>query len=113
VLATDTATICTPGYTRTVRNVSIAEKQAVDAEYRHTYIKGAQEYDHLIPLELGGSNDIKNLWPQPIEQAHVKDRLENALHADACGFGRSRTVQDAQACIVVDWYACWKAEGKP
>lgn len=21
--------------------------------------------NHLIPLELGGSNDIKNLWPQP------------------------------------------------
>jgi hypothetical protein len=27
----------------------------------------AYELDHLIPLELGGSNDLRNLWPQPFE----------------------------------------------
>jgi 5-methylcytosine-specific restriction endonuclease McrA len=25
---------------------------------------GAYEIDHLISISLGGSNDIKNLWPQ-------------------------------------------------
>jgi hypothetical protein len=23
--------------------------------------------DHLDPLELGGFNDIKNLWPEPVD----------------------------------------------
>jgi hypothetical protein len=39
--------------------------------------------DHLIPLELGGSNDIANLWPQSyvtVWNAHMKDRLENRLN---------------------------------
>ena len=43
------------------------------------------EVDHLISLELGGSNSIRNLWPQSYLtqpwNAHVKDRLENNLHA--------------------------------
>jgi hypothetical protein len=45
------------------------------------------EVDDLISLELGGSNDIKNLWPQPYYPrpgAHEKDVLENWLHKQVC-----------------------------
>lgn len=111
VLTTDVATICTPGYTRTVRNVTVAEKRAADALYHWSYVPGAQEYDHLIPLELGGSNALTNLWPEPIASAHIKDRLENELHARVCS--GQLTIQDAQSCIAVNWVTCWEREGRP
>ena len=77
--------VCTPGYSRRVRNVSQSEKNRVYAEYgirRHT--PGAYEVDHLISLELGGSNSIKNLWPEKQPGARSKDKLENSLHGDVC-----------------------------
>jgi hypothetical protein len=45
-----------------------------DYGYSYDYCQGPEqrvpyefwEVDRLIPLELGGSNDIKNLRPQPI-----------------------------------------------
>lgn len=41
------------------------------------------EVDHLISLEIGGANDISNLWPQPYftlpYNAHTKDKLENFM----------------------------------
>src|SRR5208282_1087672 len=73
------------GYTKSVRNVPESEKERVFAEYGITHHSpGEYEVDHLIPLELGGSNDIKNLWPEPYHgawNAHIKDRLEDKLHA--------------------------------
>ena len=46
------------------------------------------EIDHLISLELGGSNNIKNLWPQSYTtvtyNARTKDDLENKLHFIIC-----------------------------
>ena len=41
-----------------------------------------------ISLELGGSNSVRNLWPQSYQtaprNAHVKDKLENRLQTDVC-----------------------------
>ena len=45
---------------------------------------GAYEVDHLISLELGGSNSIKNLWPEKQPGARSKDKLENSLHKQVC-----------------------------
>lgn len=42
------------------------------------------EVDHLISRELGGADDLKNLWPQPWPEARKKDRLENRLHKLIC-----------------------------
>lgn len=45
------------------------------------------EVDHLVPRELGGADDLLNLWPQPwvgTNNAHVKDREENRLHRAVC-----------------------------
>ena len=86
------AMICVPGYTSQpgVRHVTAATKRAVYAAYGiDPKGPGAPfEVDHLISLELGGSNDPKNLWPQSYVSkpynAHVKDALEDRLHALVC-----------------------------
>ena len=73
------STICRRGYTKTVRNVSTLVKHAVYAEYgiprsaQRNYV-----IDHLIPLEVGGGNDPKNLWPEAKAEAKVKDKLRSA-----------------------------------
>jgi hypothetical protein len=65
VLTTDAKVICVPGYTKTVRNVPQAIKEQVYRIYGITSRKrGEYEVDHLISLELGGSNSIRNLWPE-------------------------------------------------
>ena len=53
-----------------------------------SHAPGAYEVDHLISLELGGSNDIHNLWPEPYggaDNAHTKDGMENRLRTEVCG----------------------------
>jgi len=54
-------------HTGSVRNVSEATKKLACEEYGVESVCDGKhvEIDHLISLELGGSNDIKNLWPQP------------------------------------------------
>jgi hypothetical protein len=80
--------ICKSGYSSSVRNVSNSVKSQVYAEYGVlTHATGQYEVDHLIPLELGGSNDIANLWPEaavPTPGFHEKDKVENYLHAQVC-----------------------------
>jgi hypothetical protein len=72
-----------------VRNVSQATKDAVYAAYGiSVHFNGATgEVDHLVSLELGGSNVGANLFPEaaaPRPGSHEKDRLENRLHAEVC-----------------------------
>lgn len=74
-----------PGYSGRVRHVTEATKRKVYAEYGIIPENGRYEVDHLISLELGGSNSIKNLWPESYDtqpwNAKVKDKLENRLHS--------------------------------
>jgi len=97
--------ICTSGYTATVRNVPASVKKQVFAEYHIDPTSDKFEVDHLISLELGGSNDIKNLWPQSYTtqplNAHRKDVLENKLHSLICS--KQITIKNAQKAISVDW----------
>ena len=65
--------------------------------------------DHLIALELGGSNRLKNLWPEPYDitwNAHVKDRLENRLHKLVCT--GQLDLATAQTAIATDWIGAYK-----
>jgi len=106
VLTSDTAVICVPGYTKTVRNVPQALKEQVYREYNITgRAPGEYEIDHIISLELGGSNSIRNLFPESFKSqplnAHVKDTLENKLHDLACS-GKV-TMQEAQQAIASNW----------
>jgi hypothetical protein len=68
------------------------------------------EYDHDVPLELGGAvNDPRNLWPEPDYPAahgfvlNPKDRLENALKRRVCH--GMMTLAAAQRAIASNWVA--------
>lgn len=103
--------ICVPGYSRKVRNVTQDEKRQAYAEYGITnHQPGEFEVDHLISLELGGSNSLRNLWPQSFKtqpwNAHVKDALENRLHEEVCS--GTMDLRQAQQMIVSDWIAAYK-----
>ncbi len=79
------ARLCTRGYTARVRNVPAALKASVYAAYGiASHTAGSYEVDHLIPLELGGSNARANLWPERAPGFGRKDALENAYHDAVC-----------------------------
>ena len=61
------ADVCTPGWASEHRHVTESMRDQVYTEYGRTRGPDCCEVDHLIPLELGGSNDMKNLWPEPSE----------------------------------------------
>jgi len=90
------------GYTQGVRNVPESLKAVVYAEYGITgHDSGQYEIDHLVALELGGSNSIANLWPEAAPGFHQKDAVETELHDAVCsGTMRQRT---AQVRIARDW----------
>jgi hypothetical protein len=84
-----TEDLCVPGYSKKVRDAPAEMKREVYEEYGVTsHGSGDYEVDHLIPLELGGSNSINNLWPKSHRtspwNAQVKDRLEGKLHELVC-----------------------------
>jgi hypothetical protein len=101
--------VCVPGYSKSVRDVPESEKNQVYAEYRiASHTTGEYEVDHLISLELGGSNDIANLWPEAAEPRpgfHEKDKVENYLHAQVCNGAMS--MADAQYIIATDWLSVY------
>jgi hypothetical protein len=105
------STICRSGYTKTVRP---SEPQTERFKYHVAYPAyglgwKTTELDHLVPLELGGSNDAANLWPEPHPSSYVKDRVENALNAAVCD-GRVSLVR-AQDAIAADWMTAEKVLG--
>ena len=85
--------VCMPGYAKKVRDVPAEMKRQVYREYGITsHGRGDYEIYRLIPLELGGSNSIKNLWPESHRtawNAQVKDRLESKLHELVCTANRA------------------------
>jgi hypothetical protein len=107
--------ICTAS-TKTRRHVLESVKKKVFLSYGIDYAQmRAQEkargepiyeVDHLVSLELGGSNDIKNLWPEPFQHriagAADKDKVENRLRSLICKGKMS--LADAQRTIRSDWY---------
>ena len=75
------ATVCAKGYAKSRRHTSGKMKATVYRAYGLTaHTCGHCEVDHRIPLELGGADVPKNLWPESYDtepwNARVKDRLE-------------------------------------
>jgi hypothetical protein len=108
--------VCTPGAVastdlRIVCGTSTRGRRDVSRELRRAAFvsyglpprqpPGAYEVDHLVPLELGGSNELPNLWPEAAPGYHDKDRVENELHRRVCA--GTMTLEDAQRSIAIDW----------
>ncbi len=98
------STICSSGYTATVRP---PEGQTEAFKYNEAYpaysvASGTKtELDHLVPLELGGSNDATNLWPEVPPSPNPKDGVENDLNHAVCS--HQVTLAAAQQAIASDW----------
>jgi hypothetical protein len=111
IRSADAQDVCTTR-TSTIRRVTQAQKKQVCADYgvpSNRCTGKFVEIDHLISLELGGSNDTKNLWPQPYKPtpgAKEKDQIENWLHRQVCSGQMS--LRDARKAIATDWFAVWK-----
>jgi hypothetical protein len=117
--ATLTETICTPGYTGSVRPSSsytngikkrLMRVDGLDFETD----KSLFELDHVVPLALGGHpRNINNLVLQKWEGtngAKRKDRLEVKLQCLVCA--RSVTLAEAQDAIWSDWVAAYQHYGR-
>ena len=113
------STICATGWTSTVRppeSVTEPEKFADMRAYGIAGRASGYEYDHLVPLELGGAvNDPRNLWPEPDYPVgrgyylNPKDHLERALNRLVCR--GEMTLSRAQVLIARDWTAAYREYG--
>lgn len=111
------STICSGGFTSTIRppeSVTEPEKEASAAAYGYTGSLHVAEYDHLVPLELGGDpNDAANLWVEPPDNpnatsfANTKDTLEDRLNSLVCE-GRV-PLASAQQAIAGNWVWAYRA----
>ena len=99
--------VCTPGFSSRSGRVSRSAKAAVLRAYG---VRGSdrskRRIDHLVPLELGGSNARANLFPQTAIRSRRKDRLEHALRDRVCA-GQMR-LRTAQRLIARDWTKAYR-----
>ena len=68
------------------------------------------QVDYLIAPELGGTSDLRNLWPESysstVWNANVKDALEDRLHELVCE--RKIDLATAQHDLATDWISAYK-----
>jgi hypothetical protein len=104
------STICRRGWTATVRapeaETGTLKKAAMLAYGQPAAASPTTELDHFVPLELGGANDVHNLWPEPSDDpghgtSNTKDSVEIALNHAVCS-GRV-PLAAAQHAIATDW----------
>jgi hypothetical protein len=93
-------------HTSAIRYVPQSEKFAVEREYGvpATYYGRSVEIDHIIPLELGGSNSIANLYFEHGKgkaNYRLKDQTENRAKAWVCE-GRLR-LRTARRGFATNW----------
>jgi hypothetical protein len=91
--------------------IPVAERKEVFREYGMDYRHaGDYEVDHLITPALGGTDDIRNLWPEPHGDtewnSYVKDQLEDRLHDMVCS--GQLDLPTAQRDIATDWITAYK-----
>ena len=92
------------------RDIPEATRRQVFAEYGVQLPEPNQfELDYLITPDLGGTESVRNLWPQPYSarwNARVKDKLERKLHQLVCA--GNLDLPTAQHAIAADWIAAYR-----
>jgi len=110
------ATICTYGYSRSVRPPESYTEPLKLRQMRAYHLPGSPrdyEEDHLVPLSIGGARrNPANLWPQPRSgpyNAEQKDEHETWAARMACA-GRI-PLRRLQHEMAADWIALYRATG--
>lgn len=108
-----TAQVCVVGFEVKVRPIGAERaKTAAMRVYRvPATARATTELDHLVPLSLGGSNDVTNLWPEASDIAgagfrNTKDGVEARVLAAVCRprmGAKPVNLPAAQAAIARDW----------
>jgi hypothetical protein len=92
-----TAQVCTIKWGIDARHVSLKKKKQILALYGLTWADHSRYiFDHLIPRQLAGADEIANIWPQPKAEAIIKDRPEKQLHRAVCKGTLSLAAAQAQ-----------------
>ncbi len=110
------ATVCKSGYSSTVRPpASETDKfKAISLRAYGELAESTTELDHLVSLELGGTNSASNLWPEmnhagATGTTNPKDAVENTLHKAVCD--HRVKLADAQNAIARNWTTALKDLG--
>jgi hypothetical protein len=86
-----------------------SELVLVDNEYGYKSTIQQHKYvlNYLVPLNLGGSTALANVWPAALRGVGYfqKEKLDHVMHDLVCR--RSVTLAQAQSQIKKDWYAAW------
>ena len=110
VLPVTQAQVCQPEYGHDIGPIPQERGQQVLLAYGLLNTEpGAYKIDHLIPLALGGSNAITNLWPLSRNaepwNAYVKDVFERKLRVMVCQ--GNLPLAEVQAALAKDWIAAY------
>ena len=101
--------LCEHGFESRDRTIPITLKIQVADRYAIGKEVAGYNVDHLIPVGLGGSNSLKNLWPQPLSgdwSYQRKNRLEVRLRKMVCS--GELDLKKAQQEIATDWVSAYK-----
>ncbi|HVU45137.1 MAG TPA: hypothetical protein VHD85_03360 [Terracidiphilus sp.] len=103
--------VCSMPHEEVAVEVTPSLRQKVFAEYGISSARPDDyEIDYMIAPGLGGTDDIRNLWPEPYKaavwNAHVKDALEERLHKMVCA--HQIDLQTAQHAIAGNWIMAYK-----
>lgn len=106
------STVCVKGWTAKIRppqsETGPVKREAMKAYGIPASKIGTTELDHEIPLVLGGSSDVRNLWAEASDLPgqgfrNSKDDVEVKLAVALCKAGSKLQLTDLQNWIAADW----------
>lgn len=102
--------VCMSGFELTKRpsGTDAAKTKAMVAYGVPTADRSRTELDHLVPLSLGGSNDVTNLWPELSDIPNAgfrnsKDAVERRVLTAVCRAAKPVPLDKAQLAMAHDW----------
>ncbi len=103
--------ICSLSFSDDAEQVPASIKEQVFQEYKVSRGQaGNYELDYLVSPQLGGTADIRNLWPEPKSSAtwnmRAKDVLEDHLYELVCQ--GKLDLATAQRDLAMDWISAYE-----